>query len=65
MFETQCYPKRIVFVIDALTIGGAQKNLFHLLPELSHRGFDVILVILQDSAKELDFDELEFDQFNI
>jgi glycosyltransferase involved in cell wall biosynthesis len=59
MLELESYPNRIVFVIDALTIGGAQKNLFLLLPELSRRGFDVDLVLLQDSAIELDFNELQ------
>ncbi len=45
--------KRFIFVIDAFTKGGAQKNLQLILPELVEAGYQVDLVLLQNSSSEL------------
>jgi glycosyltransferase involved in cell wall biosynthesis len=45
--------QRFIFVIDAFTKGGAQKNLQLVLPELVEAGYQVDLVLLQNSSSEL------------
>jgi glycosyltransferase involved in cell wall biosynthesis len=53
-----CNTCSLIFVIDAFTRGGAQRNLQLLLLELVNRGFSVKLILLQDSKYELDLEKL-------
>jgi len=50
---------RLIFVIDAFSKGGAQKNLQLIIPELLARGCSVDLILLQNSSAELDLSVLE------
>lgn len=45
--------KKILIIIDAFTQGGAQKVLLELIPEWISLGYDVTLLLVQDSYKEL------------
>ena len=46
--------KHFIFVIDAFTKGGAQRNLELVLPEMVKLGASIDLVLLQTSDQELD-----------
>jgi glycosyltransferase involved in cell wall biosynthesis len=59
LFEAVPRIHRFIFVIDAFTKGGAQKNLQLVLPELINAGYQVDLVLLQDSPSELDLADLQ------
>lgn len=48
-----------IFVIDAFTKGGAQRNLELVLPEMVKLGAQVDLVLIQDSNEELSLQGLE------
>ena len=50
--------ERILVVIDAMSIGGAQKVLLALMPQWVSLGHQVELLLLQDNSTELDLDEL-------
>ncbi len=47
-------------MIDAISKGGAQRNLQLVLPELVKAGYQVDLVLLQNSSSELSLAELKF-----
>ena len=51
--------KHFIFVIDAFTKGGAQRNLELVLPEMVKLGAKVDLVLIQDSREELDLGNLQ------
>ena len=59
LFEADVKIQKFIFVIDAFTKGGAQKNLQHILPELIKAGYQVDLVLLQNSSSELSLVELQ------
>lgn len=49
---------RFVFVIDAFTKGGAQRNLELVLPELVSQGYEVDLILIQNSNSEFSLDNM-------
>jgi glycosyltransferase involved in cell wall biosynthesis len=59
LFEADSKIQKFIFVIDAFTKGGAQKNLQLVLPELIKAGYQVDLVLLQNSSSELDLADLQ------
>lgn len=51
--------KHFIFVIDAFTKGGAQRNLELVLPEMIELGAQIDLILLQNSAEELNLKKLQ------
>lgn len=51
--------ERILVVIDAISIGGAQKVILELMPQWVSLGHKVELLLLQDNAIELNLNELQ------
>jgi len=51
--------KHFIFVIDAFTKGGAQRNLELVLPEMIELGAQIDLILLQNSTEELNLKKLQ------